>query len=314
MEELTPKDLKSILHSKRINIFYLEHCRVQVSGGTVIYITDSTNRAEYYNIPIANTSVVLLGTGTSITQAAMREFSKAGVLVGFCGGGGTPLYAGCEIEFLNSQCEYRPTEYLQKWIKIWIDENKRLLVAKKFQKIRIGNIKNFWFNDYVFSEPIKFNKQKIFDELSLFEQKVEQSNDVYQLLSAEALMTKELYKHVAISSGYGAFTRIKNGEGLDLANNFLDHGNYLAYGLAATSCWVLGLPFGLSIVHGKTRRGGLVFDVADLIKDAIVMPTCFQCAIYGNTEQEFRNTLISHFYKSSALDLLINSIKECCEV
>ncbi len=33
---------------------------------------------------MANTTVVMLGTGTSVTQAAMREFVQAGVLVGFC--------------------------------------------------------------------------------------------------------------------------------------------------------------------------------------------------------------------------------------
>lgn len=314
MEYLTPSDLKSILHSKRINIFYLEHCRVLVTGGAVSYITEATNKVEYYNIPIANTSVVLLGTGTSITQAAMREFSKAGVLVGFCGGGGTPLYAGCEIEFLNSQSEYRPTEYLQNWIKIWINESKRLEVAKKFQKIRTSNIKNFWFNKNIFNELSKIDKFSLDQDLKEFEIAVDNSIDVTQLLSSEAIISKKLYKYIARATGYGDFKRVKNGEGIDLANNFLDHGNYLAYGLAATACWVLGLPFGLSIVHGKTRRGGLVFDVADLVKDALVMPTCFQCATYGNTEQEFRNKLTSNFYKASALDLIINSVKECCEI
>ena len=37
------------------------------------------------DIPIANTTTVLLGPGTSVTQAAMRELDKAGVMVGFCG-------------------------------------------------------------------------------------------------------------------------------------------------------------------------------------------------------------------------------------
>src|SRR5690606_40142908 len=67
---------------------------------------------------IANTTTVLLGTGTSITQAAMRELAKAGVLVGFCGGGGTPLFAANEVDvevaWLTPQSEYRPTEYLQR--------------------------------------------------------------------------------------------------------------------------------------------------------------------------------------------------------
>ncbi len=54
----------------------------------------------YFNTPIANTTVILLGTGTSITQAAVRMLTQAGVLIGFCGGGGTPLYMGIEIEEL----------------------------------------------------------------------------------------------------------------------------------------------------------------------------------------------------------------------
>jgi hypothetical protein len=69
--------------------------------------------------------------------------------------------------------------------------------------------------------------------------------------------------------------RAKNGSGSDPANRFLDHGNYLAYGLGATAAWVLGLPHGLAVLHGKTRRGGLVFDIADLIKDAVILPQAF---------------------------------------
>lgn len=89
----------------------------------------------FWNIPIANTTVILLGSGTSVTQAAMRLLSGAGVLVGFCGGGATPLFAGTEVEWLNPQSEYRPTEYVQGWLSFWFDEKKRLAVAKEFQKI-----------------------------------------------------------------------------------------------------------------------------------------------------------------------------------
>ena len=58
----------------------------------------SGKKVSYRRIPIANTTTVLLGTGTSITQAAMRELAKAGVLVGFCGGGGTPLFSANEVD------------------------------------------------------------------------------------------------------------------------------------------------------------------------------------------------------------------------
>src|SRR5690625_3426180 len=73
MKDLAPGDLKSILHSKRANIYYLERCRVLVNGGRVEFVTDEVKRSLYWNIPIANTTTILLGTGTSITQAAMRE-------------------------------------------------------------------------------------------------------------------------------------------------------------------------------------------------------------------------------------------------
>jgi CRISPR-associated protein Cas1 len=113
MSEMTPSNLKSILHSKRANLYYLEYCRILVNGGRVEYVTDQGTQSLYWNIPIANTTSIMLGTGTSITQAAMRELAKAGVMVGFCGGGGTPLFSANEIDvevaWFSPQSEYRPS-------------------------------------------------------------------------------------------------------------------------------------------------------------------------------------------------------------
>lgn len=84
MEQLNPSDLKAILHSKRANLYYLEHCRVMQKDGRVLYLTEAKNENQYWNIPIANTTVILLGTGTSITQAAMRVISKSRCSSWFC--------------------------------------------------------------------------------------------------------------------------------------------------------------------------------------------------------------------------------------
>jgi len=153
---LHPSDLKTILHSKRANIYYLQYCRVLVNGGRVEYVTGAASRNLYWNIPIANTTVVLLGTGTSITQAAMRELAKAGVLVGFCGGGGTPLFSAIEqqieVAWLQPQSEYRPTEYLQRWVSFWFDNVKRLHAAKLFQLARLAFIEKQWQNNRIFKE------------------------------------------------------------------------------------------------------------------------------------------------------------------
>lgn len=141
MHQLTPGNLKTILHSKRANLYYLEHCRLLVNGGRVEYVTEAGSQSQYWNIPIANTTTVLLGTGTSVTQAAMRELAKAGVMVGFCGGGGTPLFSANEIDvefaWFAPQSEYRPTEYLQPWVRFWFDDERRLAAAKAFQHQRL---------------------------------------------------------------------------------------------------------------------------------------------------------------------------------
>src|SRR5690606_26142141 len=114
---------------------YLEHCRGLVKEGRVLFLHEERARQDdsYWNIPVANTTAILLGSGTSITQAAMRLLAEAGVMVGFCGGGGTPLLTATEIEWLSPQSEYRPTEYVQAWLKFWFDDGKRLAVAKRFQ-------------------------------------------------------------------------------------------------------------------------------------------------------------------------------------
>jgi CRISPR-associated protein Cas1 len=133
------------------------------------------------------------------------------------------------------------------------------------------------------------------------------------LFSVEARFTKQLYRAVNDAVSYHSFTRIKQGEGKDPANKNLDYGNYLAYGLGATATWVLGLPHGLSIMHGKTRRGGLVFDAADLIKDALVLPQAFISAVRGHDSQEFKSNCIRNFLNRGALDYMIDSLKKIAQ-
>ncbi|CAH5884795.1 CRISPR-associated endonuclease Cas1, partial [Enterobacter cloacae] len=73
---------------------------------------------------------------------------------------------------------------------------------------------------------------------------------------------------------------------------------------------VTGIPHGLAVMHGKTRRGGLVFDIADLIKDALVMPQAFIAAMEGEDNQQFRQRCINAFQQSDALDVMITTLQD----
>ncbi len=289
-------------------MYYLEYCRVMQKDGRVLYLTESKKENLYFNIPIANTTVLLLGNGTSITQAAMRMLSQAGVLVGFCGGGGTPLHMATEVEWFTPQSEYRPTEYLQGWLSFWFDDEKRLDVAKQIQSARIDYLQTVWSKDRELkSQGFVFKDEVIQRALDTFHQRTQKAKKSAELLLTEAQLTKVLYKYAANNTGLKDFTREHNAT--TLANDFLNHGNYLAYGLAASCLWVLGIPHGFAVMHGKTRRGALVFDVADLIKDAIVLPWAFICAKENATEQEFRQQVLQAFIEHKSMEFMFNTIK-----
>ncbi|AHF01509.1 CRISPR-associated protein Cas1 [Thiomicrospira aerophila AL3] len=307
MEQLT--DLKAILHSKRANIYYLEKCRVMQKDGRVLYLTENQAEKQYWNIPIANTTVILLGTGTSVTQAAVRMLASAGVLVGFCGGGGTPLFMANEIEWMTPQSEYRPTEYLQGWMKFWFDDSKRLEAAKRFQEQRLTYMEKVWLADRDLNEQGFFiDDQLVENAMKQYRSSINSVLSVTELLTAEARFTKQLYAYAAQKTKLQSFTR--NFEAEDLANGFLNHGNYLAYGLAATTLWVLGIPHAFAVMHGKTRRGALVFDIADLVKDTLILPWAFICAKEQATEQEFRQQCLQNFTKHKALDFMFEATKQ----
>jgi CRISP-associated protein Cas1 len=208
------------------------------------------------------------------------------------------------------QSEYRPTEYLQHWVRFWFDDGLRLDAAKAFQQARLVRLRQHWTTSKALKE------QGFSPDLSALDTALNPAaaavvavRDHVGLLTEEARLTKQLYRLASQATSYGDFTRAKRGDSTDAANQFLDHGNYLAYGLGATAAWVLGIPHGLAVLHGKTRRGGLVFDVADLVKDAIVLPQAFVSAMRGHSEQEFRQACIEALTRSEALDFMIDTLK-----
>jgi len=144
--------------------------------------------------------------------------------------------------------------------------------------------------------------------LNNFNDKINHSSSVTDLLVLEMQFTKSLYRIVAKLTKQNGFVRDHASK--EGANAFLNHGNYLTYGLAASTLWVLGIPHGFAVMHGKTRRGALVFDVADLVKDTLILPWAFICAQKQMTEQEFRQQCLQNFAQHKALDFMFDTVKD----
>ena len=303
---------RSIMLSKRANVFYLEHVRVMQKDERVVYLTETGEAIErFFNIPERNTAFVLLGKGTSITDAAARRLADANVLVGFCGSGGSPLFSATDYTFLAPQSEYRPTEYMQAWVKAWFDEPTRIAMAKQVLRKRAEWTLDAWSDN---SELLKRKISLTDDLLRRFDNEIDVADSCQGLLLAEAKWAKALYAKLAQAVKAESFKR-EEGKGAaesveDRINGFLDHGNYIAYGYAATVLNGLGSSFSLALLHGKTRRGALVFDVADLIKDAYIMPAAFLAGAGKQAQRDFRAELIETCQKQEVLDQLFSFVSK----
>ncbi|KPC53220.1 type I-F CRISPR-associated endonuclease Cas1f [Amantichitinum ursilacus] len=315
MSQGRPRKPQQILLSKRANLFYLEHARVLQKDERVLYLTETLNDIDqYFNIPERNTALLLLGKGCSITDAAVRRLAESNVMLGFCGSGGTPLFASTEPVFLSPQSEYGPTEYMQAWARLWFDEAKRLDAARDALRERIRYCRASWAsNEYLRQHKVQPSGLAA----GRFEQVITAAISTQDLLLAEAAWARQLYALLArqhqvdFSRAEGVGAKDSKAERI---NSFLDHGNYLAYGLAAVALNGLGISFCFPLLHGKTRRGALVFDIADLVKDALVMPLAFECgANLRCTDQEFRGRMIETLQESEALDYLFGFVKSTCQ-
>lgn len=306
---------RQILLSKRANIFYLEHARVLQKDERIVWLTETGEDIEqYFNLPERNTALLLLGKGTSVTDAAMRRLAESNVLVGFCGSGGSPLFAATEPVFLTPQSEYRPTEYMQAWVRHWFDEERRLKLAKALIEERITLTRKVWSrNGELLQRKVELPDRAI----ERLRHRSAEVPDSQALLLAEAEWARALY--ASLSAGYDLnFTRQEGagakGSKEERVNSFLDHGNYIAYGLAAVALNGLGISYAFPLLHGKTRRGALVFDIADLIKDAYVMPLAFACGSdIRAKDSAFRAQLIETLQDADVLDFLFGFVKQMCE-
>ena len=52
-----------------------------------------------------------------------------------------------------------------------------------------------------------------------------------------------------------------------------------------------------------------LFDIADLIKDAVILPQAFISAMRGDDEQGFREACIESLVQAEALDFMIDTVK-----
>jgi CRISPR-associated protein Cas1 len=281
----------AILHTHRRGLMLLERARVHLAEGRVVH-ADAEGDAPVsrsWNIPSLNSAAVILGQGCSISQPAARRLADDGVLLAFAGTSGTPLICASQ--------DYRPSAALQAWIVAWPDPAWRLRAALHLQRARIEAIRLSWAA--LASAGFKASPAAA---LNSYEAALDRVRDVSELTAHEGVCTRSLYVEAARATGITWNGRVHQ-DASDRPNHFLDHGNYLAYGLGGTAIWARGIPPSLPVVHGRSNAGGLVFDLADVVKDALILPTAFQCAADLSLKgAAVRQRIVTALYDATWLD------------
>lgn len=286
----------SIIASHKTAVTYVEYTRIVKADEKVSYLKENKGVQYTFALPYGNTAVLLLGPGTSITQSALHHLCTEGCLVGVTGGNGFPIFCG-------SLSEYRPSEYVQAWVLRWQDKGWRLRVARHFQKVRVLLVNEQW-KAYGLS-PATLDGARDAGEKLLANQI--HALDAETLLGVEAAYAKRLYALLAAEFGV-KFTRTPR-EKSDYVNELIDAHNYYAYGLAGTALWVLGIPYAFAVLHGETRRGALVFDVADMIKDGLLLPLAFLSAKAGRTKSDHKKECAKQLQLERCLAILFDEVK-----
>lgn len=306
-----------LLMTDREGALYLERARVQVEGGRVVYtITDDVHAREF-NVPHVNLAVLFLGQGTSITQEAARLMGEEHVHIAITGTGGTPLHMG-------ALTTYVATAHFRRLLPIYQCSDLSLKAAIAVMRDRMDRMKSV--GGTLAARDLRVREiDGLKTACKRFESAMQGSKDVTQLLGHEGDFSKACYREFGRMVGLQSFKRHAGAgprdsskplepevERIAVANRLIDHGNYLCYGMAGAALWALGIPPHMSIFHGKTRAGGLVFDVADSFKDALVLPLAFSIATgkkSDDPEKKFRAKLIESFDDHKILAKAVDTVE-----
>ncbi|MCW3784382.1 type I-F CRISPR-associated endonuclease Cas1f [Defluviimonas salinarum] len=294
-----------LLVTHREQALHLERAKVHVEGDRVVYRTADDDLVRRFNIPHANLSILFLGQGTSITQEAARLLAEESVYVAFTGTGGTPLHMG-------SLTSYQATAHFRRLLPVYLDAGLSLSAARSVMSDRIAMMRATGMDALEDLCGIR-NMKPAEKACSAFEKGIADASSMPELLGFEGDYSRSVYRTIAAGCGLAGKSEFRRTPGepdasdhpsVRLINGLIDHGNYLAYGVAGAALWALGIPPHLSIFHGKTRAGGLVFDIADSFKDALILPIAFAVGagrIKGDPEQVFRAKVIDALERKEIL-------------
>ena len=268
----------------QLGFLYVESARIERDDNGVAAVTWTEGRVESdvapsgatrTYLPTASLLSVLMGPGSTITQAAMTQVMRDGCVIGVAGAGGARCYGAMTHSDLT-------TRWLYKQAAAWADETTRTKVAKWMYARR-------------------------FDTPTLAEDKT-----IAQLRGMEGQRVKDAYSKHARDVG-AVFKRtlsVSDYNSLDPVNKALNAANQVLYGIVHSAVLALGASAGIGFVHTGSQRS-FVYDIADLYKLDLSVPLAFQYTDEPNPDRLIRRHFRDRMRALRMLRMVVNDIRGC---
>lgn len=240
-----PPDLAELLRAEdRLSFLYVEHAIISRDGNAVT-ITDADGTIH---VPAAGLGVLLLGPGTNVTHQAMVTIAESGSTVVWVGERGVRYYAHGRSLTLASRL-------IEAQAKVFANQRSRLRVARRMYEMRFPG------------------------------EDVSQAT-MQQLRGREGARVRRIYREHSVRTGVPWVRRdyrVDDFDASDPINLALSAANVCLYGVVHAIIVAIGCSPSLGIVHSGEVRS-FVYDIADLYKTEVCVPTAFDIVARGDSD------------------------------
>lgn len=249
---------------------YVEHCQIEQDMLSVA-IEDEENSDH---VPAASLGVLMLGPGTSITHAAIKNLADCGALVLWTGEDMVRFYA-------MGIGETRKGNHLELQARLWADSKTHAQVVERMYRMQF--------------------RRRLPADLTL-----------EQIRGMEGARVRDTYAAMSRATGVpwgGRNYDRGNWSNSDPVNRALSAANACLYSVCHSAIVSGGYTPGLGFVHtGKALS--FVYDIGDLYKTETSIPVAFEIAAKepAQLESAVRKRCREKFYEVRLLDRVLRDI------
>jgi len=261
------------LSSRGICFLYIEHAKVS----RVDFSLTITDEEGTVSVPIVQVCAVFLATGTSITDKAMTMLGELGVAAVWVGEGLVRCYSSVTGVTKSSRIATQQAKLVSNTFL-------RAEVARKMYAMRFPD-----------------------EDVSAL--------TIQQLRGREGTRVKREYVKVAKEYGLswsGRSSRMESIAEDDLPNQALTMATSALYGVSLAVISAIGAVPSLGFVH-TGHALSFVFDIADLYKTSIALPTAFEIASsdlgINSLDSEIRKEMREIIHREKLVARIVEDIK-----